>query len=95
MRKGPYFADEGDFGSAGNLHIGLLDSVDRTTAQFTLGSFGYERFFGMGSTKVGQGNLFAAGELGAYNGPWENPDDMRKATASSATARARRTTALQ
>src|SRR5471032_2180333 len=25
IRKGPYFADEGDFASAGNLHIGLID----------------------------------------------------------------------
>ncbi len=29
IRKGPYFADEGDFSSAGNLHIGLIDSVPR------------------------------------------------------------------
>ena len=32
VRKGPYFADEGDFGSAGNLHIGLIDSVDKSIA---------------------------------------------------------------
>jgi outer membrane receptor protein involved in Fe transport len=78
IRKGPYFADEGDFASAGNLHIGLIDRVDRNVAQMTLGSFGYQRWFGMGSTKVGPGNLLVAGELGAYNGPWTNPDDMRK-----------------
>ena len=35
VRKGPYFADEGDFGSAGNLHIGLIDSVNKTIAQMT------------------------------------------------------------
>jgi hypothetical protein len=78
VRKGPYFADEGDFASTGNLHIGLLDRVDKSVAQTTLGSFGYQRWFGMGSTKVGPGNLLIAGELGAYNGPWTNPDDMRK-----------------
>jgi outer membrane receptor protein involved in Fe transport len=78
VRKGPYFADEGDFGSAGNLHIGLIDSVNKTIAQMTVGSFGYERFFGMGSTKLGEGTLLFAGEAGAYNGPWVNPDDMRK-----------------
>jgi outer membrane receptor protein involved in Fe transport len=78
IRKGPYFADEGDFGSAGNLHIGLVDRVDKNIAQMTLGSFGYQRYFGMGSTKVGPGNLLIAGEFGAYNGPWTNPDDMRK-----------------
>jgi outer membrane receptor protein involved in Fe transport len=78
VRKGPYFADEGDFGSAGNLHIGLVDSVNKSIAEMTVGSFGYERVFGMGSTKLGEGNLLFAGEAGMYNGPWVNPDDMRK-----------------
>jgi outer membrane receptor protein involved in Fe transport len=78
VRKGPYFADEGDFASAGNLHIGLIDSVNKSIASMTTGSFGYERFFGMGSTKMGDGTLLLAGEAAAYNGPWLNPDDMRK-----------------
>jgi outer membrane receptor protein involved in Fe transport len=78
VRKGPYFADEGDFGSAGNLRIGLIDSVNKNIAEMTVGSFGYQRIFGMGSTKLGEGTLLFAGEAGAYNGPWVNPDDMRK-----------------
>jgi outer membrane receptor protein involved in Fe transport len=78
VRKGPYFADEGDFGSAGNLHIGLIDSVNKSIAEMTVGSFGYQRIFGVGSTKIGEGTLLFAGEGGAYNGPWANPDDMRK-----------------
>ena len=78
IRKGPYYADEGDFASAGNLHIGLIDNVDKTIASFTSGSFGYQRIFGMGSTKVGDGTLLGALEVGAYNGPWVNPDDMQK-----------------
>ena len=78
IRKGPYFADEGDFGSAGNLHIGLIDRTDKSIAQMTLGSFGYQRYFGMGSRQVGEGNLLIAGEVGRYNGPWSNPDDVQK-----------------
>ncbi len=78
IRKGPYFADEGDFASAGNLHIGLIDRTDNSIAQVTAGSFGYKRLFGMGSTKVGDGTLLVAGEAGTYNGPWVNPDDLRK-----------------
>jgi outer membrane receptor protein involved in Fe transport len=77
-RKGPYFADEGDFSSAGNLHIGLIDTVPKAIAELTAGSFGYRRFFGMGSTKIGNGNLLLAGEVGEYDGPWVNPDGMRK-----------------
>jgi len=77
IRKGPYFADEGDFGSAGNLHIGLLDAT-KSVAQVTLGSFGYERLFAMSSAKLGTGNVLAAAEVATYNGPWINPDEMRK-----------------
>ena len=78
IRKGPYFADEGDFASAGNLHIGLIDSVNKAIAEMTVGSFGYQRIFGMGSTEIGDGTLLYAGEAGTYDGPWVNPDDMRK-----------------
>lgn len=78
IRKGPYFADEGDFSSVGNLHVGLVDRVERNTASVTIGSFGYRRLFGMGSNKVGDGTLLVAGEGSAYNGPWDNPDDVRK-----------------
>ena len=78
VRKGPYYADEGDFSSVGNLHIGLIDSVPKAIAQLTAGSFGYRRIFGMDSEKVGDGNLLVAGEAATYNGPWMNPDDLRK-----------------
>jgi hypothetical protein len=78
VRKGPYFADEGDFSSVGNLRIGLIDRVDKSVAQVTAGSFGYRRFFGIRSEKVGDGTLLVAGEAGTYNGPWVNPDDARK-----------------
>ncbi|WP_315834007.1 TonB-dependent receptor [Bradyrhizobium prioriisuperbiae] len=78
VAKGPYFADEGDFASVGHLHIGLIDRTEKSMAQVTVGSFGYRRLFGMGSTKLGEGNLLIAGEVGTYDGPWANPDDVRK-----------------
>jgi len=78
VRKGPYFADEGDFGSAGNLHVSLVDSVNKNLAQVTIGSFGYERLFAMSSARLGEGNLLVATEVATYNGPWVNPDEMRK-----------------
>ncbi|SFI16838.1 TonB-dependent receptor [Bradyrhizobium sp. cf659] len=78
VRKGPYFADAGDFASAGSVHIGLIDRTEKGLAQVTAGSFGYRRLLGMDSAKVGDGALLVAGELGAYNGPWDNPDNVRK-----------------
>lgn len=77
IRKGPYFADEGDFSSVGSVHINLLDSI-KTMASMTVGSFGYRRGLGVTSTKLGEGNLLVAGEVNGYNGPWDNPDDLRK-----------------
>ncbi len=78
VRKGPYYADEGDFASAGAVHIGLIDSVPKAIVQLTAGSFDYRRFFAMDSAKVGEGNLLFATELGHYDGPWTTPDDMQK-----------------
>ena len=80
VRKGPYFADVGDFATAGSLFINLRDSVDKNVAEVTLGSFGYQRYFAMGSTKLGGGSLLYAGETNFYNGPWDTPDHMHKFT---------------
>ena len=77
IRKGPYFADEGDFSSAGSVHIDLLDTI-KTMASMTVGSFGYRRGLGITSAKVGEGTLLIAGEVNTYNGPWDNPDSLRK-----------------
>jgi outer membrane receptor protein involved in Fe transport len=78
IRKGPYFADEGDFSSVGSVHVDLIDSVNKTMASITAGSFGYHRLLGITSTKLGDGTLLVAGEANTYNGPWDNPDDLRK-----------------
>ena len=78
IRKGPYYADAGDFSSVGDVRINLFDSLEKQVAQYTFGSFGYQRFLAMGSTPLANGTLLYAGEAGAYNGPWTSPDDMRK-----------------
>ena len=78
IRKGPYFADEGDFSSVGAVHINLIDSIAKSTLSSTIGSVGYRRMLGITSGKVGDGPLLVAGEAGTYNGPWDNPDKVRK-----------------
>lgn len=86
VKKGPYFADEGDFASVGTARIKLLDnlrgaSVPASMTSVTVGSFGYRRGLGITSQPVGDGNLLIAGEVNTYNGPWANPDDLRKLNA--------------
>lgn len=78
VRKGPYFAEDGDFSSVGSMRIGLIDRMTKGLVQVTAGSFGYRRLLGMDSTRLGGGVLLVAGEAGTYNGPWDNPDNVRK-----------------
>ncbi|WP_342729401.1 TonB-dependent receptor [Bradyrhizobium sp. B097] len=78
VRKGPYYADKGDFASAGAVDINYLDRLSKNIVEITAGSFGYQRAMAAGSTKVGDGTLLAAFEANKYNGPWDVPDDIRK-----------------
>ena len=78
VRKGPYFADEGDFSSAGAIHIDYIDTKVPGMWQGTLGMFGYGRALGIKSYAAGAGNLLVAGEGTAYDGPWDVPDRMKK-----------------
>jgi hypothetical protein len=78
VRKGPYYADKGDFASAGTVDINYLNGLPRNIVELTAGSFGYQRAMAAGSTKLGDGTLLAAFEANKYNGPWQVPDDVRK-----------------
>ena len=78
VRKGPYFADVGDFANAGDLHLSLRDSVAKNIVSATVGSFGYDRFLTLGSTALGGGSLLYAGEFNTYDGPWVTAEDVRK-----------------
>jgi hypothetical protein len=76
--KGPYFADKGDFASAGAVSIDYLNKLPKNLAELTFGSFGYRRALAAGSTAVGQGTLLAAFEDIRYDGRWDVPDHIRK-----------------
>jgi outer membrane receptor protein involved in Fe transport len=75
--KGTYYADEGDFGSVGSVHLNYLDTIPD---QFSLtdGTLDFQRFFAGGSAQFAEGNLLGALELQHYDGPWVNPDAQRK-----------------
>jgi outer membrane receptor protein involved in Fe transport len=78
VRKGPYFADQGDFASAGAVAIDYVNGLPKNIAELTFGSFGYRRALAAGSTAVGAGTLLAAFEGVGYNGPWDVADNVRK-----------------
>jgi hypothetical protein len=76
-KKGPYYADEGDFATAGTARIGL---VSEAPASVTLGygEDGYRRGLFMGSTALAGGTLLAAGEVYHNDGPFDVPDDYNR-----------------
>ena len=78
VKKGPYWAEEGDFASAGSLRLAYLDRLESNVVQGTGGSFGYWRGLAAGTVPLGSGWLTAAAESVFYNGPWDIPDNLRK-----------------
>jgi outer membrane receptor protein involved in Fe transport len=77
-RKGPYYADEGDFSSAGAAHIDYARKLDGMLAQVSLGENGYRRALLAGSPAAGNGNLLYALEAFHNDGPWTVPEHNKK-----------------
>jgi len=78
FRKGPYFAEEDDFSSAGAAHIDYFRRLDKSLAQLTLGRNGYARSLLAGSPELGGGHLLYGLELFHNNGPWLVEEHYRK-----------------
>lgn len=77
-KKGPYYAEEGDFASAGAVNIDYVDTLNRGVAEIGGGMYGYGRFLLADSPKLGQGNLLYAVEAFHNDGPFAQRDDYRK-----------------
>ncbi|HEX7440883.1 MAG TPA: TonB-dependent receptor, partial [Caldimonas sp.] len=77
-RKGPYFAEEGDFSSAGSARIRLFDTLPGGIASLTLGENRYARALLANSTALGSGNLLYALEAAHNDGPWDNREKFHR-----------------
>ncbi len=76
-KKGPYYADEGDFASAGAVRLELLNRVD-TVADLGYGQHGFRRALLLGSTALGSGTLLGAVEAYHNDGPFQVADDYNR-----------------
>lgn len=76
--KGPYYADVGDFSSAGYARMHTLHSLPQGLLKFTGGEFGYYRIVLANSHSVGPGELLYGGEAHFYDGVWKQPEDLHK-----------------
>lgn len=77
-KKGPYFADEGDFASAAAVRMSLLNEVQPGFAELGLGENGYQRSLVINDNAVSSGKLLYAVEAYHNDGPYVHPDNYRK-----------------
>ncbi len=76
--KGPYYADVGDFSSAGYARMHTLHTLAKGLLKFTGGEFGYYRTVLANSNQLGSGELLYGGEVNYYDGVWKRPEDTDK-----------------
>ncbi len=78
FEKGPYYANVGNYGSAGSVDLEFYKALPRNFIQVEGGMYGYGRgVFGV-SQKLGPGTLLYGGEIYHDDGPWTRPDNYLK-----------------
>ena len=77
-RKGPFYAAEGDFASAGSVNVQYVNSLPQGIASFGIGQNGYARTLIADSPKWRDGKVVYALELFHNNGPFTVGDNYQK-----------------
>jgi outer membrane receptor protein involved in Fe transport len=76
--KGPYFADQGDFATAGASNINYATTLERPIVRLEAGTYSFGRALFAASPKFGKGHVLTAFETSTNAGPWSVPDSYRK-----------------
>ncbi len=76
--KGPYFADQGDFATAGSSTIAYATELEHPVGSLELGQNGFARGLVAGSRAGAGGHWLGALEMSTNSGPWAVPDAYRK-----------------
>lgn len=78
-RKGPYFADTGDFSSAGSVAIDYVRDLPNGLALVESGQFGFQRALVADAFDLGgDARLITAVETMHHDGPWVVDENFRK-----------------
>jgi len=77
-RKGPFYAAEGDFSTAGAVNVKYANSLERGIASLGVGQNGYARTLLANSPKWRDGTVLYALELMHNNGPFTVGDGYQK-----------------
>src|SRR5580704_14392853 len=78
FEKGPYYADVGNYGSAGSVHLDFFKTLPQNFFQVEGGMYGYGRAVLGASQTLGNGTLLYGGEAYHDDGPWVRPDNYYK-----------------
>ncbi|UTW55958.1 TonB-dependent receptor [Kordiimonas sp. SCSIO 12610] len=81
FRKGPYFADVGDFSAAATSSFKTYDKLDNNLAQVTVGESGFFRGLIATSFEAAGGDLLLAGEAAFFDSPFILDEDLEKLNA--------------
>src|ERR1700683_2004007 len=76
--KGPYYADVGNYGSAGSAHLEYFKELPQDFIQAEGGMYGFGRFVFGASHRLSKGTLLYGGEAYHEDGPWKHPDNYYK-----------------
>ena len=76
-RKGAYYADDGDFSTAGSARFSIQNQTPATIT-VSAGQNNYRRLLAKDSIIQGNGSLVLAGELQQYDGPWTDINENVK-----------------
>lgn len=76
--KGPYYADVGNYGSAGSAHLEFFKTLPQNFVHAEGGMYGFGRIVFGASRKTGAGSLLVGGEAYHHDGPWTHPDNYYK-----------------
>ena len=78
FEKGPYYADVGNYGSAGSAHLEFFKTIPRNFFHVEGGMYGFQRAVWGMTHKLGTGNMLFGGEVYHDDGPWTHPDGYYK-----------------
>ena len=77
--KGPFYASQGDFATAGAVNLHLAEALEESYAQYSIGQFGIMRGLVVESPDLGDDwRAVVAGEVYKDNGPFLNPEDLKR-----------------
>jgi hypothetical protein len=77
-KKGPFYAEVGDFSGAGAADVHLVNRLPQGTLNLQGGEYGFVRGLVAAAPKLGPGTLLYAVEYNHYDGPWVVPEHSNR-----------------